>query len=108
MNGERGEDPALNTVIIQHLQVADVVLVGLWFALDDDAEHIKDGIAMAVERRALQRIAIGHTVVLPLLIQLLERQSLIGPELIDDPDILVKYLSWFHDCKTVRRVNTAL
>ena len=55
---------------------------------------------MAVERRALQRIAVGHTIVLPLLIQFFEGQFAIGPKRIDDPDVLVKYLSWFHDCKS--------
>ena len=50
MHGKRGEYPALDTVVVQHLRIADVVLVGLWFTLDDDAEHIKDGIAVAIER----------------------------------------------------------
>ena len=54
---------------------------------------------MTIERGALQRIAVGHAVVLPLLVQFFEGQFAIGLERVDDPDVLVKYLSWFHDCK---------
>jgi hypothetical protein len=32
-----------------------------------------------------------------------EGQFAIGPERIDDPDVLVKYLSWFHDCKVKKK-----
>ena len=55
---------------------------------------------MAVERRAIEWIAVSHAVVLPLLVQFFEGQFAIGPERIDDPDVLVKYLSWFHACKS--------
>ena len=55
---------------------------------------------MAIERRALQRIAVGHAVLLPLLAEFFEGQFAIGPERIDDPDVLAEYLSWFHDCKS--------
>jgi hypothetical protein len=30
----------------------------------------------------------------------------VGPERVDDPDVLVKYLSWFHGCKdSAKRTN---
>ena len=99
VNGERGEDPTLDTVVVQYLGIADVVLVGPWFALDDDAEHIKDGVAMTVERRSLQRVAVGHLVVLPLPADFLEGQPFVRPERIDDPDVLAEDHCWFHDCK---------
>ena len=35
---------------------------------DFDAEHVEDGVAMAVERRSRQWVAVGHTVLLPLLV----------------------------------------
>ena len=41
MNSERGEDPTFDAVVAEHLRIADVVLVGLWFALDVDAEHCR-------------------------------------------------------------------
>ena len=50
----------------------------------------------AVERRALQRVAVGHGVVLPLLVELFEGQLVMRLERIDDPDVLAEYLSWFH------------
>ena len=62
--------------------------------------HFEDGVTMAVERRALQRIAVGHAVLLPLLVQLFEGQPLMGSERVDDPDVLVEYLSRFHACKS--------
>ena len=99
VNGERGEYPSLNAVVVQHLGIADVVLVGPWFALDDDAEHIKDGVAMTVERRSLQRIAVGHLVVLPLTADFLEGETFVRPERVDDPDVLAEDHCWFHVCK---------
>ena len=90
MDGERGENPSCDAVVAEHLRIADVVLVGLWFALDDDAEHVEDGVAMAVERRSWQRVTVGHAVVLPLLAEFLEGQPFIRPERIDDPDVLAE------------------
>ena len=99
MHGKRGEQPTFYAVVAEHLFVADIILIGTWLAIDDDAKHILNGVAMAVERRALQLVAIGHAVLLPFLVQFIEGQLIIGPERIDNPDVLVKYLSWFHDCK---------
>ncbi len=104
MHGERRKKPLADAAVVeQHLRIADVVLIRLQLAVDDDAEHVENGVAMAVERRALQRIAVGHTVVLPLLVQLLEGQFAIGPERVDDPDVLVEYLSRFHVCKDTNK-----
>ena len=41
-------------------------------------------------------VAKGYFAVLPLTVQLLEGQTFIVPERIDDPDVLLEYLSWFH------------
>jgi len=100
MHGERREEPLADAAVVEHLRIADVVLIRLRLAVDDNAEHVKNGVTMAVERRALQRIAVGHAVLLPLLVQLLEGQFTVGPERVDDPDVLVEYLSWFHVCKS--------
>jgi len=99
MHCERGEEPTLDAVVTEHLLIADEVLIRLWFAVNDDAKHVQDGITVAVERRTLQWVAVGHAIVNPLFVQFFEGQFAIGPERIDDPDVLVKYLSWFHDCK---------
>ena len=105
MHGERREEPLADepladAAVVEHLRIADVVLIRLRLAVDDNAEHVKNGVTMAVERRALQRIAVGHAVLLPLLVQLLEGQFTVGPERVDDPDVLVEYQSWFHVCKS--------
>ena len=92
MYGERGEEPALDAVVAEHLMITDVVFVGAFVAVDDDAKHLENGITMAVERRALQGVAVGYLVSLPFLVQLLEGEAPVGPKSIDNPDILVKYL----------------
>ena len=89
-NSSPGEEPLADAVVAEHLLVADEVLVGLLVAVDDDAEHVLNGVAMAVERRALQRVAVGHAIDDPFLVQFFEGQSAIGPERVDDPDVLVK------------------
>ena len=101
MHGKRGEKPALDAVVGEHFFITNVILIGTWFAVDDDAKHIEDGIAMTIERRTLQGVAISDAIVHPLLVQFIKRQPFIGHECIDDPDVLVKYLSWFHDCKGI-------
>ena len=103
MNSERGEDPTFDAVVAEHLRIADVVLVGLWFALDVDAEHITYGIAMAVERRSWQRVTVGQTVLLPLLAEFLEGLPFVRPERIDDPDVLAEDHCRFHACKDMKK-----
>ena len=90
----------MSTVLSSDFAVVNRKIIRPGLAVDDDAEHVENGVTMAVERRALQRIAVGHTVLLPLLVQLLEGQFTVGPERVDDPDVLVEYLSWFHVCKS--------
>ena len=99
MDGERREEPPLYRIVAEHLWVTDEVTVGPGLAVDDDAEHVEDGVTMAVERRALQRVALSHCVVLPLLVELLEGQTAMRLERIDDPDVLTEYLSWFHSLR---------
>ena len=50
MDGERGEEPMFDAVVAEHILIADEVLVKTFVAVDDDAKHIQNGIAMAVER----------------------------------------------------------
>ena len=85
MDGERGENPSCDAVVAEHLCVADEILISSWLAVDDNAEHVEDGVAMAVERRSRQRVSVGHTVFPPLLAEFLEGQPFIRPERIDDP-----------------------
>ena len=49
VDGKRGEKPFLHTLILQHLIVADVILVSILFVtLDIDAEHLLYGILVPV------------------------------------------------------------
>ena len=104
--GEGGEEPSLDAAVSEHLRVEDIVLVGPGIALDDDAEHVEDGVAMAVERRSYQRIAVCHPIVLPLPADFLKRESPMRLERVDDPDVLVEYLSWFHAAKIGNNFET--
>ena len=83
-------------IVAEHLAIADIIFVGTRLAIDDDAEHFKNGIAMAVERRALQRVAVGHAVVNPFPVQFLERQFTTASERIDEPNVLMENLRYFH------------
>ena len=68
MHGERREQPAFDAVVAEHLLIANVVLIRLGIALDDDAKHVLNGVAMTIKRHALQRVAVGHAIVHPLLV----------------------------------------
>ena len=96
VHGERREEPTSDAVVVEHLGVGNVVAVRLWLTVDDDAKHVENGVAMPVERRALQLVAAIHAVLLPLPVQFLEGQLAVCPQRIDNPSILVKYLCWFH------------
>ena len=76
--------------------IADIIFVGTRLTVDDDAEHFKNGVSMAVERRALQRVAVGHAVVNPFPVQFLERQFTTASERIDEPNVLMENLRYFH------------
>ena len=91
VDGERREEPALDVVIAQHIGIVDEVLVCLFLALYDDAEHTAYGIAVAVERRTRQGIALGNHVFLPFLVQFLEGKTTIRPERIDDPNNMIEF-----------------
>ena len=50
LHRQRGEHPALNGVVFEHLGIGNIVFVAMFpIALDDNAEHIEDGILMADE-----------------------------------------------------------
>jgi hypothetical protein len=59
---------------------------------------------MTIKRGALQDITICHLVILPFPVQFLKGQMLVSPECIDDPDVLVEYLSRFHSL-TIKLIN---
>ena len=99
MYGECREKPTLDAIVAKHGFIADIIFIGLLVAVDDNARHIENGVAMAIERGTLQRVAVGHLVILPLLVQFFKGLLSVGPKRIDDPDVLLKYLSWFHDAK---------
>ena len=96
MHAERGVEPSLDAVVGQHVLVADVILIGFRFAVDDDAKHVDDVITIAIKRGALQWFAVANVVVLPFLLYISEGQALVSPERVDDPDILVEFDCWFH------------
>ena len=103
MHCERREYPTLYTVIVERLVIADIIFIGTWLAFYHNAKNIQDGIAMAVERRTLQRISTYYTIIHPLLVQFLQGQFATGPKRINNPDVLVKYLSLFHACKDTKK-----
>ena len=92
VHGHRREHPALNAVIVEHLRIRDVVLVRLRLTLYDDTEHVEDGIAMPVERRANQGVAPIHLVFHPFPLEFLQCQSPVFPQRIDKPKIKLIFL----------------
>ena len=53
-------------------------MVGLLVAVDNDAEHVLNGVTIAVERRAVEHVA--HLVGRPFLLQRLQREALVLPD----------------------------
>ena len=96
-DGERRKQPTLDRVILQHLRIGDVILIAIrLIALDDQSHDIQDGIAMTVERRALQRIPIRHLILDPLLVEFLEGHAPVSPYGGDQPHVLLKNLRLLH------------
>ena len=60
------------------------------------------GLSFDRETRRLVGHAVGH----PLLVQFAQGQLMIGPKRINNPDVLVKYLSWFHACKDTKKAES--
>lgn len=57
VDSERREHPSLNGVVVEHVRVGDVIFVVMFrVALDDDAEHIEDGVLVAIEGETVERI----------------------------------------------------
>ena len=68
----------------------------LLVALNDNAEHVEDGILMTDERTAVEWTPADDFVFLPKVVKFLERQSLILAQLVDEPDVLLVNLCRFH------------
>ena len=49
VDSKRREEPPLDAVVAEYFFITDVVLIRLEIAVDDDAEHVENGVAMAVE-----------------------------------------------------------
>ena len=106
MHSKCREQPTFNSTIVQCIHITDVVLIRFRLAIDNDAKHSQDGVAMAVKRRTLQRVAVDYAIIHPLLVQFAQGQLMIGPKRINNPDVLVKYLSWFHACKDTKKAES--
>lgn len=95
---ERGEEPARNGTVAQVVGVLDVVAIVAQVAGNVDAEHLQDGLPVAVEGRTLQHTAVGDALLHPQAVQLLKGETLMTQR-VDDPDVLMKNASGFHEGK---------
>ena len=96
-HGKGIQHPALQGVVIKHLRVVYVVSVTiLGITLYYHSEHVQDGITMAVESRAGKGIAVGHFIILPLVVDLFESHPSIPAKRVHQPDILGENEGWFH------------
>ena len=102
VDGQGREHPSLDAFVVEYLGIGDIIFVTtIEVALNDDAEHADDGVLMAIERGTCQRTAFDHLIFHPQIINLFEREVLILAQRIDEPDILLENLCWFHAAKIV-------
>ena len=85
---EFGDGEHISTVSIRDLGIAYVVAVAvLLVAIDDDAKHVEDGIAVAVEATACHGEPATHLSLCPVLVDLLEGEALMAVDGVDEPDV---------------------
>ena len=97
---QRRHQPLLYAAVGKHAVIGDMIHVGALPTFDDNAEHIEDGITVAVERCTRQRVALCHLVSHPTLVDLLERHPLVPLQRRQQPRILMEYIRLFHTaCK---------
>ena len=94
-DSQRGEHPTLDRVIIDHLGIGNIVFVCLRLTVDNDAEHVEDGVLVAIERSAVEGFAAYHIVLHPQVVNLFEREPLVLAQRIDEPDVLLEILAGF-------------
>ena len=73
----RRQQPTLNRMVGQLARVREIILV-LLVALHHQAKQLEDFVTIAVERRAIERVA--HLVGRPFLLQRLQREALVLPD----------------------------
>ena len=76
--------------------VTNIVMIG-GVTLDDESEHIQDGIAVFVEAAAWQGITVSHLVGDPQLIKFTEPQFAVLSQCIHQPHIVLELLSYIHN-----------
>lgn len=92
------EHPVLDRVFFEDFSVADVVFEAvLLVAFDVDAEHVLDGIFMAVKGAANHWQAFRHVVVHPLAVDILKRDSFGAVNGVYKPDVLLEEGVGFHN-----------
>ena len=80
-----------------HLGIGDVVAVAIpLVAIDDDAKHVEDGIAMAVEGAARHREAATHVGGYPLGIEFAEGDLACSADGADEPDVFIEEVGGLH------------
>ena len=85
---EGREHPVLYGLLGEHLGIAYVVAVAIpLVAIDDDAKHVEDGIAMAVEGAARHGEATTHLGLYPMLVDFLEGEALVAVYGVDEPNV---------------------
>ena len=94
---EGREHPVLYGFFGEHLGIADVVAVSaLLLAIDDDAKHVDDIVAVAVEGAAGHGNAAAHLGLHPVLVDLLEGEALVAVDGVDEPDVFSEEGGGFH------------
>ena len=97
VHGHRGQHPVLDGTLLQDLLVVDVVPEAvLLVALDDDPEHVQDGVAMAVEGRPGDGHALAHVRPHPKVVDFLEGQFPAAMDDVHQPDVLFVEVVGFH------------
>ena len=94
---EGREHPVLQGVLGEHLGIGDMVSVAIaLFAIDDDAKHVEDGIAVAVEGAACHGEPATHLGLHPVVVDLLEGEALMAVDGVDEPDVFFEEVGGLH------------
>ena len=85
----------------EHLGIGDMVAIAvLLVAIDDDAKHVEDGIAMAVEATACHGEPATHLGLHLMVVELLEGEALMAVDGVDEPDVFFEEGSGAHGCRS--------
>ena len=94
---EGREHPVLYGVFVEGFGIGDMVAVAvLLVAIDDDAKHVEDGIAVAVEGAARHGQAAAHLGLEPVVVDLIEGEALVAVYGAYEPDVFSEDSCYIH------------